>query len=359
MAFWHWIAAKLTGDEQEATAVTSPSRGTSGQERTGDSDATATAVIEASTPAPAQPENTWWNPPGDPLVDLAPIPRPDLSIEARAIENVLLLHFDGRNLDLPSLPHVPERVLQLMGKRDFKMTEVATEIGMDQVAAAAVLRVANSPLYCGVSAVTAIEPAVVRLGTRAIRTLMMSLSMRSIAFREKRKGNNFAETLWQRAMAGGHIMRSLSRFTHMEPEVASLVGLMHEVGSIIVLRIVNQQSTVAGVQLDSETFEYLCHEAHQEFGELLADAWKLPPALKTLISDHHQYPSPDDPLRMERLQLRLCDMICALLGYAPYAPYALLDSRAAQDLGLAQRDDFQAFLADLPAELDEAFAAAF
>jgi HD-like signal output (HDOD) protein len=133
---------------------------------------------------------------------------------------------------------------------------------------------------------------------------------------------------------------------------------MHEVGSIIVLRIVNQQSAIARVQIDDDTFEYLCHEAHQEFGELLADAWKLPPQLKAIISDHHQYPAPEDPLRMERLQLRVCDMICGLLGYAPYAPYALLDSRAVQELGLSQREDFRAFLAGLPDGIMDAFEAA-
>ncbi len=355
MAFWHWIAAKLTGEASseypvECGSIAACEPGIAGS-------AAGVAVLDFE-PAECCDEAPWWAPPNASLTELTAPARPELTPEARALENLLLLHFDGRNLELPGLPHVPERVLQLMGQRHFAMTQVSTEIGMDQVAAAAVLRVANSPIYCGVNPTTSLESAVVRLGTQAIRTLMMNLSMRSVAFRERRKGNNFAETLWQRALAGGHVMRLLSPFTRTDPEAASLIGLMHDVGSIIVLRIMNQQCAVTGHPIEAATFEYLCHESHQEFGELLAEAWSLPPQLKAMVTDHHGYPTADDALRVERLQLQVSDMICALLGYAPHVPYDLLATRPVIDLELANRPDFRQFLLELPEQLSEALDAA-
>ncbi|MCH8966416.1 MAG: hypothetical protein IID43_01940 [Planctomycetes bacterium] len=85
--------------------------------------------------------------------------------------------------------------------------------------------------------------------------------------------------------------------------------------------------------------------------------WKLPDKIKSLITDHHAYPAEDDPLRTERLQLQLSDMIDSMIGYGPAASYDLLNTRVVQDLGLAQREDFITFLASLPGELDDMMAA--
>ena len=87
---------------------------------------------------------------------------------------------------------------------------------------------------------------------------------------------------------------------------------------------------------------------------MVADAWSLPPRLKALLSSHHAPPSAEDPLRTERLMLQLTDMMTAMLGYAPAASYDLLATRAARELDLSERQDFIAFLTDLPSQIEDA-----
>jgi HD-like signal output (HDOD) protein len=291
------------------------------------------------------------------LTEPVTMPRPDMNAEALALEQIIVGYFDGHDLSLPPLPRVPELVLQMLANPKCQMADVAAEIGEDQVCAAAVLRLANSPLYRGLDRITGLQQAVVRLGAAAIRTLMMHQTMRSITAGERRGTHRLAEILSLRALAGGAVMRSLSRFTGLDAEEASLMGLLHDIGSIIVLRIINSQRAFSVADIDMPTFEYLCFEAHQEFGELLSDAWSLPPRLKSLITDHHRHPEQSDPLRAERLQLQLTDMIGSLLGFAPEAPYDLLESRIVKELGLARRADFARFLATLPSELEETMQA--
>jgi HD-like signal output (HDOD) protein len=358
VGFWDWISSTLTGERRESSgARPSSAAGLPISDGMHLSEAGgATAVLERDAPEPAD-EACWWRPPEANLIELAPVPRPELTTEGRALENLLVLHFDGRNLNLPPLPHVPERVLRVLGTAKWSMKQVAEEVGKDQVATAAVLQLANSPLYRGLQKITAIEPALVRLGANSIRTAMLNLSLRSVIFQERRKGNKRFEVLWHRSLASAIVMRSLSRFTALDPEEAFLIGLMHDIGNIIVLRITNAERTSLQLEIDDETFEYLCHEAHQEFGELLANSWSLPARLKALIADHHAYPSPDQPYRLERLQLHLTDIICSLLGYAPYAPYYLEECQAARDLQLPGRPDFEPFLSALADELDATLAA--
>jgi len=355
MGLWTWLTEVLcdrTGNDPKQTV------GGAGRERQADSGGVAT--LEAppgmggrGNETPSDYEEIWWAADGATLLELTPPDRPGLSTEVRALENLLISHFDGHDLNMPPLLHVAERVLSLLRSKKTHLSTVAKEISTDQVIAASVLRMANSPLYRGLNKITSLQPAVTRLGSRALQTLMMHESLRGAMFHGKGTYRKFAEVLWARSLACAYIMRGLSRFTQVDEEDAFLIGLLHDIGNVIVLRVVQSQSGSTAANLDMPLFDYLCSETHQEFGELVADAWQLPSGVKSLTADHHSYPGEDDPLRTERLQLQLTDMIASCLGYAPVQPYNILDSRPVRDLDLSARGDFVPFLAELPGQIDE------
>ena len=257
------------------------------------------------------------------------------------------------NLQMPPLPHVVERVLGKLRDPKCSLGKIADMIAEDQVVAGSVLRMANSPLYRGLNKITALRPAVTRLGSRALQTLMMHESVRSTMFAGAGSYTEYAKLVWKCSFAGACIMREFSRFSGIDPEDAFLIGLLHDIGDVIVLRIAHGQRKLSQYELDIDTFDYLCAESHQEFGELVADAWKLPTSLKSLIADHHRVPADDEPQRTERLLLQVSDMCCSLLGYAPHVGYNLLESHAAQALGLVDRPGFIQMLTDLPEIVDE------
>ena len=354
MGFWSWLFGETrpTVDQRDRTPIGVPGEAAP----SGEGQAVATldpadAVASENTEVAPQP---WWAPEGASQVDLIAIDRPDLSTEARALESMLISHFDGHDLNMPPLPQVVERVLGRLADPKSGLSKVADEIAEDQVIAAAVLRMSNSPLYRGLHKITALRPATARLGVKALRTLMMHESMRAAMFHGTGKDSALAQMLWRCAFAAACIMRELSRFTTLDQEDAFLIGLLHDIGSVIVLRIAQAEKRYSGYEVDIDSFDYLCYECHQEFGELVAERWHLPEALKALIADHHTYPSSDDPLRVERLQLQVADMINSLLGYARPASYHLLETRAVRELGLTERGDFTAFLNELPDTVEEA-----
>ncbi len=273
------------------------------------------------------------------------------------MENLLVSHFDGHNLTLPQLHRAAERILPLLADPRCSLTDIAEQLATDQVVAAAVLRMANSPLYRGLDKITSLQPAVGRLGIRAVRTLLLHESLRGAMFSGEGMLSDFADVLWRRSLAGGAIMRRLAQLTSADPDDAFLIGLLHDIGYVVVLRIVSGDRNASRYEIAPETLEYLCSESHQEFGELIAVKWGLPPALRALISDHHSDPSTDDPLRRDRLRLQLTDMITSLLGYSPWAPYDLWHCKVVQELGLSDRRNFRELLESLPDELDEAVAA--
>ncbi len=319
------------------------------------------AVLEADSPAAACDDalepHPWWAAEGASRTERGPVKCPDLPPEARAVENLLVSHFDGHDLTLPSLPRVAERVLHRLGGADCSFVRIAEDIAEDQVMAATVLRMANSPLYRGQEKFTALLPAVTRLGVKSLRALMMQHALRAATRVHREVDRELAETVWRRSLAGAVVMRNLARFTTVEQEDAFMMGLLHDIGNVVVLRVVSGQETMMRDLIDLESFEYLCYECQQEFGELIATEWKLPSKLQSLIADHHDYPAPDDPLRTERLQLILTDMILEMIGYAPPIEYDLLNARAVEDLRLSGNAAFLGALTILPQQVDEAMSA--
>ncbi len=337
MGIWDWLCETFAGRDVYT-----------------ERDEPAVATLEPPGHKRAADESEWWERDGELLTELEVPPRPRLSDAARAFENSLISQLDGHNLELPQMPRVPEQVLRRLGNPNCNFDRLAECIAEDQVTATAVLRMANSPLYRGVDRIASLNVAIGRLGTKALRVLMMSQSMRAVSAGCKGDDRRRAEMIWLRSRAGAAIMRSLATFVGTDGDEAFLIGLLHDIGNVIVVRELREQKRYLKGVVDDEIFEYLCFECHQEFGELIAEAWSLPPKLQALLSDHHRYPEADDPLRTERLLLHLADMICALLGYAPDAPYDLLEARAAQDLGLAAQPNFETFLRELPTQVDEA-----
>ncbi len=355
MGLWDWIVDAIVGGGS--------ARADAGRDYATDDEPfdqpTAVAVAEAPETTGIDmetlpPEKRWWQPQGVSRIEPVLLDEPDLTHEDRAFENYLIDHFDGHDLTMPSLPRVPERVLKQLRDPNCDFVRIADDIAEDQVVAGAVLRAVNSPMYRGVDEITSLPLAAARLGVKALRTLMMHQTMRAATFLQKGGNKYLADMVWRRSVAGACIMSRLAWFTKIGEEDAWLIGLLHDVGNVIILQLAQNRQKMTGYRVEIDVFEYLCQQCHQEFGELVADAWHLPPRLKNLLGDHHRYPEPDDSLRKVRLLIQLSDMIAAMLDYAPPAQYDLLATRQIQDLGLAGRADFVRCLAGLPEQTEDA-----
>lgn len=345
MGLWDWVMDKLTS-VGGGNAPASAELATTGVE---------TAVAECA-PEDTSTQPRWWEADHLVLTELQPIVRPNLSAEMLALENLIVSYFDGHDLNLPTMPRVPEQVLRELSSPNYSIRKVGAEISGDPVTSAAVLRLANSPLYRGMNKIAAVEPAIVRVGTGAIRALMLHQTLAVLTRAERKASQRLADILSLRAVASGATMRELAVLMRMDVDEAFMIGLLHDIGAVMVLRIINRQRPYVG-RVDLDAFEYLAHMAHQEFGELLGSAWNLPDKFTHLLADHHRYPEPGDPLRHERLMLQLSDMIGGVLGFAPEAPYDVRNAQPALDLGLTDRGEYVDMLAALPDRVEDALQA--
>ena len=353
MGLWDWIIESIIGPRHSDESRRARGHASDAATCVAEPDIFRQPRRERSKSATEEQESEpWWEPQDATATDLEPPRAPELTAEARALQNLLVSQFDGHQLDLPPLPGVAERVLCCLGDPKYDAASLTDVIAEDQVIAAAVLRMANSALFAAVTKISSLQNAVTRIGSNAVRTLMMHQAFRAAAFQRKGGDNEFTRMIWERALANGVISRVLGPLAGVNAEEAFVAGLLADIGNVIVLREVQKQQHVLEYTIDIDTFEYFCSECHQEFGELVAEAWKLPSDLKALIADHHATPQPGDSLRAHRLILQLSEMVNSMIGFGRPAAYRLLESRPVRELRLAERKAFQECLVDLPGFLD-------
>lgn len=314
-------------------------------------EAVATAVAEEPPASDEASEPRWW--------EAAPAEASEpegLSAEewsqAASIETAL----DGKELDLPQLPHVAQRALMSLRNDQVDFRKLAEVIRDDAALTAAILRVANSAAYAGVTRLMRLEDAFVRLGVRALRSAILAMTLRPLAIRTGGEDRSLGEELWRASVGAGVITAALCEHRQLDADDGFVIGLLHNVGALALLGVVHEQQAAAGVKLSRAVFEEVCRRRHEEVGARVAAQWNLPSPLPELIGNHHAAPSPDDPLRVHRLILQFADECLSRLGYGsrPASPGGLFEQPSAAGLALTADDETTALLDSLPHLIEEA-----
>ncbi len=293
----------------------------------------------------------WWTPAQDALLAMAPAVCPVVSTEALALDRILSSYSARLDVRLPSLPRVAERVLRLLGGKAYDARRIAEEVADDQVISAAVLRLANCPLYARYEHAHDLRTAVARLGVNAIRSLMLQHSLQAAAQRGRGSDRRLGAIVWNGSLASACIMRAIAGPTRVDPEAAYLTGLVHDIGNLLVLQEVQEQQALLGYRIALDEFVWLCIQHHQRLGQLIASAWELPEELKVIAANHHRPITDHEIAPREVAMLALTDMIKCMLGYAPLGSFDLLGSHAARALGLGDAPELARCLDELPSEL--------
>lgn len=135
----------------------------------------------------------------------------------------------ARLKQLPSLPAVVTRLLDSFANEEIDTAAIARQIALDQGLTARVLRVANSSFYRLQSRVGTINEAVVVLGFRAVRSMVLAVGVNG-AFRAD-LCLGFDQAAYLRHGVGTALRaRELASATGHNPELAFTAGILHDIG---------------------------------------------------------------------------------------------------------------------------------
>ena len=136
--------------------------------------------------------------------------------------------------DLPSLPEVAVRVLEIVDNPRASASELSRAISLDPALTARVMRLANSDLYGFTRRIGSTVQAVTVLGFSQVRSVVLTISILDIFSRQGRERNHPHRQIWEHSLACAVAARLLaSRARLCPPEEAFVTGLLHDLGKIV------------------------------------------------------------------------------------------------------------------------------
>lgn len=194
--------------------------------------------------------------------------------------------------DLPALPVVVMELLGNLDRDDTSISMLADKVSRDQALTAKTLRLANSSFYGMQSKVTTIQQAIAILGFNSVRTLVTAAAIIG-NFSGSTHASFDVESFWRHSIATALSAKALARHLRVNQDYAFMVGLLHDIGRLVLAtRSPQQFAEVIVWQAGKDCLMLEAERAvlgldHTTVGRALAEHWKFPLLLQKAIESHH------------------------------------------------------------------------
>jgi putative nucleotidyltransferase with HDIG domain len=197
---------------------------------------------------------------------------------------------------LPSLPSVVMRVMQLASDEDTQASDFEKVIQQDPSLAAKVLKLVNSPFFGLRSKISSIPQAVVVLGFKSLRGIVIAAKTSSFLDGQLHQYGLDTGGLWKHSIsvaATCHLLACEKQFDTGAQELVFVGGLLHDIGKIVLAPYIAEQKRDFDAALAQcggdlvKTEEELIGISHSEVSGRMAAKWGLASELGALMRDHH------------------------------------------------------------------------
>jgi putative nucleotidyltransferase with HDIG domain len=196
---------------------------------------------------------------------------------------------------LKTLPHVAIRLSRVISEDTCTVKDLEEIIRLDPTLVLRLLRLVNSPYYALSEKANSIARAVIFIGMKNLRNLVVIEALKDIFKKGDREGVFNRHHLWLHCAAVSICSQMISeRIFGQMGEDAFLCGILHDIGMIVEAQVAPDLffQACGAYSPESAPFTQLENDIvgsdHSKVGFLLAADWKLPLAVREAIRDHHK-----------------------------------------------------------------------
>lgn len=234
------------------------------------------------------------------------------------IKTDLIAAIDADKLVLPTLPEVALKVRDIAESDDSSVADLVKVISNDAAMSARLIRVCNSPLFRGSREIENLNMAVSRLGMAYTSNLAMGLAMEQMFQATSEMIDKRLRDTWQRSTEIAGICHVLAQhYTRLKPDQATLAGLVHTIGTLPILRYVEDND----IQINNVMLDNLIDELHPRIGVRILQKWDFPKELQEIPLEYTHF-----------------DRVVPKADYADVVMVANLQSLAGSDHPYTQMD---------------------
>ena len=222
--------------------------------------------------------------------------------------------------DLMPMPITMQKIVQLTRDPQTELKNLVTVIEQDQALAAKILKMANSSYYGFSKQIKTISHAVVCLGYNTIKNLVLAASTYNVLNKSIMSYALEKDALYMHSYAVAIGSRQIARYVgHPNPEEVYLMGLMHDMGKVILDQCVKQQfiEVIRLFKQGNITFldaeERVLGFNHGEIGAKVAEKWNMSEDLIETIQ-HHHHPDRAKSSNIAVHMVHVANMIVCMMG---------------------------------------------
>jgi HD-like signal output (HDOD) protein len=267
-------------------------------------------------------------------------------------ESDMAVHLDellAKSSQLPAIPKIMQELLNSIDNSDVELVSVGKKIAMDPSLGASVLKMANSAAFRGQHEIRSIEEAVIRLGIKRIRSLVVAAGLHRIL----PKGLN-PQVFWFDAFRVANLAKLMAQYANSEPETAFTCAMLHNLGELMIAFVLPEEAGLVDLLVEEgETrIEAQRHQLgydYAQIGAALAKRWQFSPliveAIKQQLRPDTVNPSVEAALiRMALFSLRSLDAGVSAESICEHLPPPLVATTQLDAMAIAP------LLADAAAE---------
>ena len=215
---------------------------------------------------------------------------------------------------LPSLPTVALEASRVVDADDTGIDKIAALVANDPAMAAKIIKASNSPVYHGRDQIASPQRAIVRLGLKTTRQLIMAFAMRDLFSCDDKALQAQMEKLWQHSVEVAAYAFVLSRHLKLfDAGEAQLAGLLHDIGKVTVL-----SGAARGNEVNVDEAVNEAQRDGARVGAILLEDWNFPPAVMVAARDADEWWR-DDVEDVELADLVLMAQGMSLIGKPDFA----------------------------------------
>ncbi len=225
--------------------------------------------------------------------------------------------------ELPTLPVVVPRLLELMEDKKSSVADITAIISNDPALVSKIMKVANSAYYGFPQQIADLDRAVPLLGFNMVRSLALSLGVIN-SLPGAQKSEYFSqEGLWLHSLAVATIMKEMGGFLgQQQAGYQFIIGLLHDIGKLVMDQFFYDKfQEVLNIANSGEAQKLHAAEKaiigidHNEISAMLLNRWKFPPEIINPIMDmHREKPNPETS-HFDRALLRVANSIAQELNF--------------------------------------------
>lgn len=226
----------------------------------------------------------------------------------------ILQKFTTGKIVPPAMSQVVFELRNIIKRQDASVKDLADVIEKDPVLSLRLISVAKSPVYKGYGEVKTVQTAIPRLGFKETMSIVAAIANKSLYDAKHPQHRVLLDKMWVHSLATAYTAKLMGQGLLLDdPESLFLMGLIHDVGKVILLRAFAE--IPQDKCLNTDVLLSAIQDAHQSIGVWLVKRWGFRDEFVQVIS-LHEGPNLNEQTQKEILVVHLANLMTRKMGFS-------------------------------------------